>query len=215
MKNLKIKRRKILPFKLLAVCACTTLSACASSPDPRLYLMKSANGPVISQTSSNVSVQVGPIVMPEYLKRSEIVYRSNEHNININEFDRWAESLERNMTSVITSNLATHLGTDQAFDYYANFSVKPDYIVRMNVTEFGRVSSDTVSLSASWELANNSSQQNKLFSENIKTTIQRSVDDKGHIDDENVSNVVDAMNEALNELSLKIANQIAGKNPQF
>ena len=36
-----------------------------------------------------------------------------------------------------------------------------------------------------------------------------------NIDDENVNNVVDAMNEALNELSLNIANQIAGKNPQF
>ena len=36
-----------------------------------------------------------------------------------------------------------------------------------------------------------------------------------NIDDENVNNVVDAMNEALNELSLKIANQIVGKNPQF
>jgi len=174
--------------------------------------MKSANGPVISQTSSNVSVQVGPIVMPEYLKRAEIVYRSNEHDIKINEFDRWAESLERNMTSVIASNLATHLGTDKAFDYYANFSITPDYIVKMNVTEFGPVSQDTVSLSASWELANKSSRQNKLYSDSIKTTIQFSGDDK---DGKNVSNVVDAMNEALNELSLRVANQIAGKNLQF
>lgn len=211
MKNLKINRRKASPFKLLALCAFATLSACSSSPDARLYLMKSANGPVISQTSSQISVQVGPIVMPEYLKRAEIVYRSNAHDISVNEYDQWAESLERNMTSVITSNLATHLGTDKAFDYYANFSITPDYIIRLNVTEFGRVSSDTVSLSASWELVNKSSQQNKVYLENIKTTIKYSEDDK---DDANVSNVIDAMNEALNELSLTIANKIIGRNPQ-
>lgn len=212
MMNLNINRCKITPLKLLALCAFASLSACASSPEPQLYLMKSATGPVISQGSSNISVLVGPIVMPEYLKRSEIVYRSDAHDISINELDRWAESLERNMTSVITSNLATHLGTDQSFDYYANFSKKPDYTVRLNVTEFGRVSSDTVSLSVSWELVNKSTQQNKLYSENIETTIKYSEDEK---DDKNVSNVIAAMNTALNELSLKIANQIIGKNPQI
>ena len=208
MKNLKISRRKISSFKCLALCAFATLSACASSPDSRLYLLKSTDGAAISQTSSNVSVQVGPIVMSEYLKRPEIIYRSNAHDINVNEYDRWAESLERNMTSVITSNLHSYLGTDQAFDYYANFSVTPDYIVRLNVTEFGRVSRDTVSLSVSWELTHKSSRQSKLYSDTIKTVIQYSEDDK------NVSQVIAAMNEALNELSLKIANQIAGKNLQ-
>jgi len=211
MKNLKINHRKASPFKLLALSAFAMLSACASSPDSQLHLLKSANGPLISQTSSNLSVRVGPIVMPEYLKRSEIVYRSNAYDVSINEYERWAESLERNMISVITSDLAAHLGTEKAFDYYANFSITPDYIIRLNVTEFGRVSPDTVSLSASWELAGKSSQQNKLYLENINTTIKYSEDDK---DDKNINNVIAAMNEALNQLSLKIANQIAGKNPQ-
>ena len=104
-----------------------------------------------------------------------------------------------------------HFGTDQAFDYYANFSITPDYIVRLNVNEFSRVSRDTVSLSVSWELVNKSSRQDKLYLENIKTTIRYSEDDK---DDANVSNVIAAMNEALNELSLTIANKIIGRNPQ-
>lgn len=209
MMNLKINRPNITSFKVLALCAFASLSACSTSPDPRLYLMKSANGPVLSQGNSQVSVLVGPIVMPEYLKRHEIVYRSNAHGIKINEFDRWAESLERNMTSVITSNLATHLGTDKSFDYYSNFSTKPDYSVRLNVIEFGPVSDDTVSLSVSWELINNSSRQNDLQLENIKTPIQYSDIDK---EGSNVANVIAAMNEALNELSLTIANKIIDKN---
>ena len=212
MMNLTLTRRTLTPLKLLSVCGFAALSACSSSPDPRLYLMKSANGPVISQSSSNISVLVGPIVMPEHLKRSEIVYKSNAHDISVNEFDRWAESLERNMTSVITSNLATHLGTDKAFDYYANFSTKPDYLVRLNVTEFSRVSPDTVSLSASWELVNKSSGQSHLYSENIKTSIEYSGDDKNIA---NVSNVIAAMNTALNDLSLKISNQIIDKSSQI
>ena len=211
MKNLKINHQKMSPFKLLAVCAVATLSACASSHDSQLHLLKGANGSLISQTSSNVSVRVGPIVMPEHLKRSEIVYRSGPYDVKLNEYERWAESLERTMISVITSDLASHLGTEKAFDYYANFSITPDYIVKLNVTEFGRVSPDTVSLSASWELSSRSSQQNKLYLENIKTSIKYSEDDK---DDKNVDNVIAAMNEALNELSLRIANRIIGRNPQ-
>lgn len=210
MKNLKINLQKTTPLKLLTFCALLSLSACASSPEPQLYLMKSADGPVISQGNSQVSVLVAQIVMPEHLKRSEVVYKSNNHDISINEFDRWAESLERNMTSVITSNLATHLGTDKAFDYYANFSTKPDYEVRLNVTEFGPVSRDTVSLSVSWELSNKSARQSEIYLESIKTTIPYSEDKK---DDKNTSNVIAAMNAALNELSLKIANKIAGEAP--
>ncbi len=212
MKHLKINSRKTSPFKFLALCAFATLSACASSPDSQLHLLKSTNGHLTSQTRSEVSVRVGPIVMPEHLKRSEIVYRSDAYNVSVNEYERWAESLERNMISVITTDLAVHLGTQKAFDYYANFSMTPDYIVRLNVTEFGPVSDDTVSLSVSWELANKSAQQSELFLENIKTTIQYSADKK---DDKNINNVIAAMNAALSELSLKIANKISGEAPRI
>lgn len=210
MKNLNVNRPKFPILRCLTVCAFATLSACSSSPDPNLYLLKSTDGPAISQANTNVAVVVGPITMSEYLKRSEVVYQTNTHDVKINENERWAESLERNITSVITSNLAAYLNTDQAFNYYANFSTQPDYSVKLNVTEFGRVSYDTVSLSVSWELVNKSTRQSTLYLENIKAPIHYSGDSK---DGPNVSDVVAAMNEALNELSLTIANRIIGKNP--
>lgn len=209
MKKLNVSRTKFPILRLLTLCAFASLSACSSSPDPNLYLMKSANVPTTLQGTSQVSVRVGPIIMPEYLKRSEVVYRTATHGIQINENDRWAESLERNVTSVITSNVAAYLGTDQAFEYYANFSTQPDYSVKINITEFGRVSDNSVSLSVSWELVNRSTRESKLYSENLKAPIQYSGDNQ---DGANVSHVIAAMNEALNELSLIIANRIAGKN---
>ena len=210
MKNLIVNRPRFPVLRCLTVCATAVLSACASSPDPNLYLMKSANGSAISQGSSNVSVVVGPITMPEYLKRSEVVYRTNAHDIQINENDRWAESLERNISSVITSDVAAYLGTDQAFSYYANFSTQPDYSVRLNVTEFGRVSYDRVSLSVSWELVNKSTRETKLYLENIQVPINYSGDSEAG---PGVSDVIAAMNQALNELSLTISNKIIGRSP--
>ena len=208
MKSININRRSSSLLRLLTFCAFASLSACASSPEPNLYLMKSQQASPIVQGSSNVSVVVGPVNMPEHLKRSEVVYRTNGHAIQVNENDRWAESLERNMASVISSNVAAYLGTDQSFDYYANFSTKPDYSVRLNVTEFGRVGDNSVSLSVSWELVNKSARTSKLYLENINVPINHSGDDaKGGA---NISNVVAAMNEALNELSLLIANKITG-----
>ena len=210
MKSINITRQRPLRLRCLAICALAALSACASSPDPNLYLMKTAQSPAPLQGNSNISVVVGPITMPEYLKRSEVVYRTNTHDIKVNENDRWAESLERNMTSVITSNVAAYLGTDQAFDYYANFVTQPDYSIRLNVTEFGRVSDDTVSLSVSWELVKKPTSQSELYLENLKAPIQYSGDTE---EGANVSNVIAAMNEALNELSLRISNRILGRNP--
>ena len=210
MKNLNVNRPKFPILRCLALCAFATLSACSSSPDPNLYLLKSTNAPAISQASSNVSVVVGPITMSEYLKRSEVVFQTNTHDVKINENERWAESLERNITSVITSNVASYLGTDQAFNYYANFSTQPDYSVKLNVTEFGRVSYDTVSLSVSWELVNKSTRQTKLYLENINVPINFSGDSE---DGPDVGHVVAAMNQAVNDLSLRISNRIIGRNP--
>ena len=73
MKSININRRSSSLLRLISFCALASLSACASSPDPNLYLMKSVQSSPNVQGSSNVSVVVGPVTMPEHLKRSEAV----------------------------------------------------------------------------------------------------------------------------------------------
>ena len=107
------------------------------------------------------------------------------------------------MTSVITSNLSAHLNTDESFDYFANFTAKPDVTVRIRVLEFGRVDDLTSVLNVSWELVRTATGQSQLFTEKFTTQIQKSDSKKPDLTPE-----TQAMSQALDQLSRKISEQI-------
>ena len=62
-----------------------------------------AQGPVIG---------VGPITVPKYLDRPQIVTRSGRNQLALGEFDRWAEPLQDNVLRVLAENLAFLIPTD-------------------------------------------------------------------------------------------------------
>jgi len=48
---------------------------------------------------------VGPVTLPPYLDRSQIVMSDRANELNLAEFDQWAESLQTNFTRVLGENL--------------------------------------------------------------------------------------------------------------
>ena len=198
-------------FGGLAFTSFVALSGCASSPDARLYVLdQSQTQGAQSQLKSDISILVSPVVLPDYMKRNEIVFKSGGNRIVINDNDRWAGSLEDNVTSVITSNLSTLLNTDESFDYFANFTARPDVTVRIRIVEFGRVNDSTTVLNASWELVKTASGQSRLYTEKFTTQIQRT-DSK----DADLTPETQAMSRALGQLSQKISEQIVGLGNSF
>ena len=212
---------KMIPLKAiygsLALSALMAIGGCASSPNPNLYVLEQSEAQSLAGLTSNVSVLVTPVVLPEYLKRTGIVFKSGGSRVLVNEDERWAGGLEDNVTSVIRGNLASYLNTNESFDYNANFKSRPDVTVRIRIHEFGPVDDSTSALNASWELDRSSSSQPQLFSEKFITSIQRtdavkskkkSFWRKGSNPD--LSPETRAMSQALDQLSQKIAEQIAG-----
>lgn len=179
--------------------AITALAGCASSPDARLYILKSMDGGAAPASDTDApSIFVGPVALPDYLKRDEIVFRSSGHRVSVAEYDRWAEALDRNVTTVITANLASQFGADKVIDYYANFSSVPDLTVRVRILEFGPATESTVVLNAVWELEGRRDSLINLYTKKIEQPIRG----------DGVSAAVEAMNAALNDLSSDIAESI-------
>ena len=61
----------------------------------------------------NTTIGVGPVVFPDYLSRSGIVTHPSPETVQIAEFDRWAEPLEKSFARVLAQNLSVLLGTDK------------------------------------------------------------------------------------------------------
>ncbi len=137
-----------IPFLLAAVCAGLGLSSCST---PELYYRLSADGPLPAQ-SNGLSLGVGPIELPDYIDRGELVFQSSETRFEVPYEQRWAGSLRDTTTRAIGVNLARRLGTSNLHNYPWPPGTPLDRQVRINVNQFHARSGGDAILEASWTI---------------------------------------------------------------
>ncbi|MHC4918433.1 MAG: PqiC family protein, partial [Planctomycetota bacterium] len=84
------------------------VAACRSEP-ANFYLLTPVHHPSNgsdTQTAAGPWVGIGPITLPQYLDRPQIVIRAAAGAVTLGEFDQWAESLQDGLSRVIGENLA-------------------------------------------------------------------------------------------------------------
>ena len=95
---------------------------------------------------------IGPVDLPQYLDRPQIVTHTAGNELNINEFNRWAEPLQQNFARVLASNIGELLDTDEAFVFPWGGSVSVEYQVRIEVSNFiGQLGGESL-LVARWSI---------------------------------------------------------------
>jgi uncharacterized protein len=130
------------------------LGACASTPS-HFYLLNTLSAsetmPATVAAQSPV-VGVGPITLPKYLDRPQIVTRVGRHQLAIGEFDRWAEPLQDNISRVLAENLARLVPTDHILLHPWPRSATVDYQVSMEVLQFDGWLGGESTLLARWSI---------------------------------------------------------------
>lgn len=135
--------------------AAAVLSGCGSffapRPDPsRFYVLTATVEPTGAR--SPASFGVGPITMPEYLKRATIVTRTLPNEITPSSVDRWGEPLDRAVPRILQEDLRRLLGTDQVVIFPWYVSSRPDLQVAIDFLLFERDANGRVTLAARWEI---------------------------------------------------------------
>jgi uncharacterized protein len=130
------------------------LGACASTPS-HFYVLNTLSAsetvpaPVAAQSPV---IGVGPITLPKYLDRPQIVTRVGRHQLALGEFDRWAEPLQDNVLRVLAENLASLVPTDHILLHPWTRSVTVDYQVSMEVLQFDGWLGGESTLLARWSI---------------------------------------------------------------
>ncbi len=149
-------------MKMSAIGACTILAAGCSvlSPQPdrsRFYILTpvsdsgaTAATPASTSTDSHLTIGVGPVDFPDYLRRLPVVTRVAPNRIELSDEKRWAEPLDKNFVRVLSENLATLLDTHRIEKYPWALRTKVDYQVEVNVQRFETTSEGQTQLVASW-----------------------------------------------------------------
>ncbi|HQP31713.1 MAG TPA: PqiC family protein [Deltaproteobacteria bacterium] len=103
------------PFFCPAAALCLALimlSACASGGAERFYVIEAlpACTPTGLPAGDTPVLGVGPIEIPAYLDRPQIITRVRAHELMLNEHALWAEPLEKAVARVIALNLGALTG---------------------------------------------------------------------------------------------------------
>jgi uncharacterized lipoprotein YmbA len=156
-----------------------------------------------SEMAEPLTVGVGPVSLPDYLMRPEIVCRPGASEIALAEFDRWAEPLDETVARVLLDNLSRVLPDAGLLSYPYNRTTPVDLRLEVDVKSFEQQPDGAVLLAAAWSLFD---REGKMLRKE-ETRITAGVSGEGY------PAVVSAMNAALAELSEKLAQALSVRMP--
>ncbi|HSB51556.1 MAG TPA: PqiC family protein [Dissulfurispiraceae bacterium] len=186
------------------VCLMVLAGGCGSTKPSSFYSlapMGAAEMPERRSTEGiSTVVAVGPVNIPDYLERPQIVTRTGSNEIHIQEFDRWGGSLKDSVARVLAQNLSAMLPPERftAIPWKPVFGMRVPvtYRVGLVIQEFEGTLGGKVILKALWAVSREEDSSVILVRESSYT------EDIGEND---YSSLVEAMSKALGRLSSDIA----------
>jgi uncharacterized lipoprotein YmbA len=196
----RLLRCWIIGIPLVAM-ACTVLPA--QKDTTQFFILTPASEPASSGSSPysshrELSVGLGPINFPGYLKRREIVSRLSGDQLSLSDNKRWAESLDANFQRVLSQDLGMQLGTERIvlFPWYGRPDI--DYQVEVQVHRFDTGADNQSHLNARWIIKNGRSGRELLAKESNISNAVTATDAAGS----------EALSSDVNTLSADIAQSL-------
>ena len=195
--------RKSLQWCLVLV-AVFLLTGCINRSAPKvtyysLMTMEQLGEVEVVASLQEVTLGVGPVVIPDSLKRSQIATRQHGNQYEFAEFNRWAGVLEKDITSVLGDNLGQLLGIEKVgfFPWLHHF--KPTYRVMIDVIRFDGSIDGEAFLSTRWSISNS---EGKDFLAGKKSDYRQPLEDASY------AALIKAESQLLAALSKEIAAEI-------
>ncbi len=177
-------------------------SGCASSTPARFYQFNSLSHQTARQDippQGASVVFVGPVRIPDYLDRPQVVTRSGKNELKLSEFDRWAGSLDNDVVRVLVENISTLLPRDRFFvtrwTPIFESQLPASYRVEVHIERFDGSPGDTVFLKAHWV----------VFGQDKGLLLKRESTISERMQGNSYGELVETMSKALERLSRDIS----------
>jgi uncharacterized lipoprotein YmbA len=151
--------------QVVAVVAALLFAGCSPlgpRPDPTVFLVLSAGAgadatAAVASASpasalAGMNVGVGPVTLPAYLQRPQLVARVDESQVRVHEYARWSAPLATLFSEAVAEHLMTALRPRNVSVYPWPVTDRPALSVRIAVQRFETVLPDSAVLRARWEI---------------------------------------------------------------
>ena len=130
-------------------------AGCRSTPPPTAFytltaVTKAETAGQSPAPKGDFAVGIGPVQIPEYLDRPQLVARAAPDKLVLSEFHRWGGSLRQDFPRVLAENVAALLGTDRVLEYPWGDRLDPTYRVALDIQQFDGQLGETVVLRVTW-----------------------------------------------------------------
>jgi hypothetical protein len=136
---------------LALVIVAALLGACASTPQARFFAL-SPGDPTPVEPRASLVLAVGPVDLPRYLDRPQIVSRTGENQLAVDEFNRWGGALDEEIGRVLAQHLGRSLQTQQVFTYPSRLATETDYRIGVEIRTFDGPRGGSVTLDLAWSV---------------------------------------------------------------
>lgn len=194
----------------LVLLVAVLLTGCGRSAPVRYYslspLPEASQERAATNGPAHRIVTVGPVSLPAYLDRPQVVRRLGAHELDLLDFHHWAESLADSLERLLIENLAFLLA-GQGFDVVPRQGSDRGALYRLSlrlVSFDGDMESGNVVLVGQWRIATIQSGKDPL---SRRSRIEKKI--RGG----KVADLVAAQSEALAELSRHMATALQEEIP--
>lgn len=149
-----VRKRAFRNIIYIPIIAVMFIAGCAGSAPSRFYTLNpldivDTTGKSISQ-GDTVIVAVGPVHIPDYLDRPQIVTRTGLNELILAEFDRWPGSLKEDIIRVMLDNLSTLLYEKRISPVPWKRAVSSECRIALDISAFDIYLNDHVVMKANW-----------------------------------------------------------------
>lgn len=183
--------------KILLICMVILLNACSfHSPQSQFYVMNSDG--LNSLSYKKVGVAVSRVKVPDMLDKSQmVVYDKNSAEVQIMEFQRWAEVLPDVIQATVTNDLMAYLPNAYVQRTYFD-SDALQYDVNIEINRLEAYEDDKAVLSVWWNISNS---KGKILRREQRTYTAKT---KGS----GIPKLVEAQADAVHQMSRDIAENL-------
>ncbi len=190
----------------LFICSLSTgCSPLAPQPDHSKYFVlspltdgeTSTAAPIGTKGTSNLTIGIGPIEFPDYLKRPEVVTRTSANQLDLSAERRWGEPLDKDFARIFAENISRLLKTQQIERYPWPVRTHVDYQIMIDVQRFETTSDGQSELVARWIIKDGAGKD--LYASETSATLAATQGESGSSA---------ALSEDLEKMSREIAAQV-------
>jgi uncharacterized lipoprotein YmbA len=202
-----VRRGPAFARTLAAAFLVGALAGCAQTlPTNFNHLSVSTEPEVAKRSAQGLVIGLGPITLPQYLDRPDIVTRQGANQMRLADLNKWAEPLEPMLTRIMAEDLYALLDANDVIPIPQRGDIPLDRIVEVDIARFDADESGEVVFDARWRIYRGDN-ETLVVSGRSKITEQGAP-----IPDYN--SIVAAMSRAIGRASEEIADAIASPPPR-